>query len=57
MIPTQHMMQDLWPALPGTPAADVQNVRLGLAYVEFLAWAKEYHIERLGMNHEFFVWS
>ena len=49
------MMQDVWPAPPGTASKDKTNVRLGIAYVEFTSWAKEFHVERLG-TIIFFVW-
>ena len=38
-------MQDVWPAVAGTPAKNVLDVRLNLAYTEFQAWAKQMKIE------------
>ena len=48
-----HLTQDVWPAPPGTSGKDKTNVRLGMAYVEFTSWAKEFHVERLGANYFF----
>ena len=38
-------MQDVWPAVAGTPAKSVLDVRLNVAYAEFQAWAKQLKIE------------
>ncbi|CAE7252570.1 unnamed protein product, partial [Symbiodinium sp. KB8] len=38
-------LEDVWPAPPGTASKDKTNVRLGIAYVEFTSWAKEFHVE------------
>ena len=41
MIP----VQDVWPAVHGTPAKQVMDCRLSLAFEEFQTWAKESKIE------------
>ena len=41
MIP----VQDVWPAVHGTPAKQVMDCRLSLAFEEFQTWAKESTIE------------
>lgn len=48
MTLTHDLTQEIWPAPPGTASKDKVNVRLGIAYMEFLTWAKDLCVERLG---------
>ena len=42
--------QELWVPPLGTLAKDVQNVRLALAYEDFVSWAKQRKIEPLQLH-------
>ena len=41
------IMQDIWQAPDRTPVKDLQNVRLALAYEDFVAWARQRKLEPL----------
>ena len=45
LVMSHPILQDFWAAPQGTRAADRMNVRLALAYEDFVTWARAKKVE------------